>query len=42
MSIRKGSRRGTYTGARDDTVIDHVLGNEKMRTELDRLEVEDR
>lgn len=35
-------REFTYTGARGDTVIDYVLGEERGRERAVRLEVEDK
>lgn len=46
MTIWKGRRIYirvyTYTGARDDEVIDYALGNEETRIEFDRPEMNDR
>lgn len=40
----KGDERGeyTYTGGRDNTMIDYVVGDEEVRERIRKLEVEGR
>lgn len=35
-------RRGSYTGSRDQSVIDYVIGNDSVKEEVERLVVEDK
>lgn len=40
----RGDEKGefTYTGGKDETVIDYVLGEEKVRDKVERLEIGER